>query len=143
MLVAMAHAAASGNILRMNPDGTTQEVFVNSGGRVLGFDFHARAPPHRSLPRGVVDASADGLGKATQSCRRENTVVHARTSTLGGSSRQIESGRPRCTLFALKLRPHWFAFARGVRQARPAFSTALLRSWRVIPDCAATSPMRS
>jgi len=33
---------ASGNILRMNPDGTNQEVFVNTGGRVLGFDFDAR-----------------------------------------------------------------------------------------------------
>ncbi len=34
-------AMASGNILRMNSDGTAQEVFVNSGGRVLGFDFGA------------------------------------------------------------------------------------------------------
>src|SRR4030066_401313 len=33
---------ASGNILRMNPDGTAQEVFINTGGRVLGFDFDAR-----------------------------------------------------------------------------------------------------
>lgn len=32
----------SGNILRMNPDGSAQEVFVNTGGRVLGFDFDAR-----------------------------------------------------------------------------------------------------
>ena len=32
---------ASGNILRMNPDGSAQEVFVNTGGRVLGFDFDA------------------------------------------------------------------------------------------------------
>jgi sugar lactone lactonase YvrE len=32
---------ASGNILRMNPDGSAQEVFANSGGRVLGFDFDA------------------------------------------------------------------------------------------------------
>ncbi|MGD0276386.1 MAG: SMP-30/gluconolactonase/LRE family protein [Syntrophales bacterium] len=30
---------ASGNILLMNPDGSGQEVFVNTGGRVLGFDF--------------------------------------------------------------------------------------------------------
>ncbi len=29
----------SGNILRMNPDGSAQEIFVNTGGRVLGFDF--------------------------------------------------------------------------------------------------------
>jgi sugar lactone lactonase YvrE len=33
---------ASGNILRMNPDGSNQEVFINAGGRVLGFDFDAR-----------------------------------------------------------------------------------------------------
>ena len=32
---------ASGNILRMNPDGSALEVFANSGGRVLGFDFDA------------------------------------------------------------------------------------------------------
>ena len=32
---------ASGNILRMNPDGSALEVFVNTGGRVLGFDFDA------------------------------------------------------------------------------------------------------
>lgn len=32
-------AMASGAILRMNPDGTAMEVFVNTGGRVLGFDF--------------------------------------------------------------------------------------------------------
>ena len=32
-------AVASGRILRMNPDGTAQEVFADTGGRVLGFDF--------------------------------------------------------------------------------------------------------
>ena len=31
----------SGNILRMNADGTDQKVFANTGGRVLGFDFDA------------------------------------------------------------------------------------------------------
>lgn len=34
-------AVASGDILRMNPDGKAQEVFVNTRGRVLGFDFDA------------------------------------------------------------------------------------------------------
>ncbi|MFY9511150.1 MAG: SMP-30/gluconolactonase/LRE family protein [Rubrivivax sp.] len=34
-------AMASGNILRMNADGSAPEVFVNTGGRVLGFDFDA------------------------------------------------------------------------------------------------------
>lgn len=33
---------ASGNILRMNGDGSAQEVFANTGGRVLGFDFDAQ-----------------------------------------------------------------------------------------------------
>ena len=31
----------SGNILRMHADGSGQEVFANTGGRVLGFDFDA------------------------------------------------------------------------------------------------------
>jgi sugar lactone lactonase YvrE len=31
----------SGNILRMNPDGSGREVFAQTGGRVLGFDFDA------------------------------------------------------------------------------------------------------
>ena len=31
----------SGNILRMNADGSGLEVFANTGGRVLGFDFDA------------------------------------------------------------------------------------------------------
>jgi sugar lactone lactonase YvrE len=34
-------AMASGNILRMQIDGSAQEVFVNTQGRVLGFDFDA------------------------------------------------------------------------------------------------------
>ena len=33
---------ASGNILRMNADGSDQQVFANTGGRVLGFDFDAQ-----------------------------------------------------------------------------------------------------
>ncbi|MFI4939172.1 MAG: SMP-30/gluconolactonase/LRE family protein [Burkholderiales bacterium] len=32
---------ASGNILRMQPDGSELEVFVNTGGRTLGLDFDA------------------------------------------------------------------------------------------------------
>lgn len=32
---------ASGNILKMNADGSEQKVFANTGGRVLGFDFDA------------------------------------------------------------------------------------------------------
>ena len=32
-------SVAGGKILRMKPDGSQQEDFVNTGGRVLGFDF--------------------------------------------------------------------------------------------------------
>ena len=35
-------AMASGGIVRMNPDGSGQETFANTGGRVLGFDFDAQ-----------------------------------------------------------------------------------------------------
>ncbi|MBW8366472.1 MAG: SMP-30/gluconolactonase/LRE family protein [Arenimonas sp.] len=34
-------AVASGNVLRMAADGSGREVFANTGGRVLGFDFDA------------------------------------------------------------------------------------------------------
>ena len=34
-------AMASGRILRMNPDGSAAEVYADTGGRVLGFDFDA------------------------------------------------------------------------------------------------------
>ena len=34
-------AVASGRILRMNPDGSAPEVYADTGGRVLGFDFDA------------------------------------------------------------------------------------------------------
>src|SRR5262245_8091004 len=35
-------AMHSGNRIRMEPDGGKQEVFANTGGRVLGFDFDAQ-----------------------------------------------------------------------------------------------------
>ncbi|MGQ0711317.1 MAG: SMP-30/gluconolactonase/LRE family protein [Rhodoferax sp.] len=35
-------AVASGKVLRMEPDGSKQQVFAHTGGRVLGFDFDAQ-----------------------------------------------------------------------------------------------------
>lgn len=61
----------SGNILRMNPDGSDQEVFANTGGRVLGFDFDAAgnligADAVKGLlsiaPDGKVTVLADKVG---------------------------------------------------------------------------------
>lgn len=35
-------AMTSGNLLRMDPDGSNQGIFATTGGRVLGFDFDAQ-----------------------------------------------------------------------------------------------------
>ena len=61
----------SGNILRMHADGSGQEVFANTGGRVLGFDFDAAghliaADAVKGLlsiaPDGKVTVLADKVG---------------------------------------------------------------------------------
>ncbi len=51
----------SGNILRMNPDGSGQEVFANTGGRVLGFDFDAAGNLIAAdAVKGLLSIAADG-----------------------------------------------------------------------------------
>ena len=66
-------AVASGGILRMAPNGAGQEVFVNTGGRVLGFDFDAAgnliaADAIKGLlsisPEGKITVLADQVGGA-------------------------------------------------------------------------------
>jgi sugar lactone lactonase YvrE len=61
-------AVDGGNLLRMAADGSGREVFANTGGRVLGFDFDARghlvaADAYRGLlsisPTGEVGVLAD------------------------------------------------------------------------------------
>ena len=82
-------AVASGNILRMAPDGTSQEVFVNTGGRVLGFDFDAAgnliaADALKGLlsidPEGKLTVLADQLGGAP--IRYADAVVVAADGTI-------------------------------------------------------------
>ena len=54
-------AVDGGKILRMNPDGSGQEVFARTGGRVLGFDFDAAG--HligADAFQGLVSIAADG-----------------------------------------------------------------------------------
>lgn len=63
---------ASGNILRMNPDGSAREVFAHTGGRVLGFDFDAR---------GNLVAADAIKGLLSISPQREITLL---TNTAGG-----------------------------------------------------------
>ena len=61
-------AVASGRILRMQPDGSGQQVFADTGGRVLGFDFDAAGQPDR---RRCLQ------GPAVHQRRRQDTTVLA------------------------------------------------------------------
>ena len=81
-------AVASGDILRMNPDGTAQEVFVNTGGRVLGFDFDAAgnliaADTVKGLlaisPAGMITVLADNVGG--------DPIGYADAVVVGGSGK--------------------------------------------------------
>ena len=82
-------ATASGAIVRMNADGTAPEVWVNTGGRVLGFDFDAAgrliaADAYRGLlaiaPDGWIEVLADRVGD--DPIRYADAVVVARSGTI-------------------------------------------------------------
>ena len=79
----------SGRILRMNPDGSGQEVFANTGGRVLGFDFDAAghliaADAVKGLlsiaPDGKVTLLADKVGN--DPIRYADAVVVAQSGKM-------------------------------------------------------------
>jgi len=54
-------AMTSGNLLRMDPDGAHQQVFANTGGRVLGFDFNAQGHMIAAdAMKGLLAIAADG-----------------------------------------------------------------------------------
>jgi sugar lactone lactonase YvrE len=99
-------AVAGGTVLRMRPDGSGQEVWARTGGRVLGFDFDAdgrmiaadalrgllaisAAPPHRvsvladRMPDGepirfpdAVTVARDGTVYFTDATRRFAPAEH-------------------------------------------------------------------
>ncbi|MFM7331045.1 MAG: SMP-30/gluconolactonase/LRE family protein [Brachymonas sp.] len=82
-------AVASGAILRMNADGSGRESFVNTGGRVLGFDFDTQchliaADAMRGLlsisPDGKVSVLADQVGG--DPIRYANAVAVAKTGKI-------------------------------------------------------------
>jgi len=83
-------AMTSGSLLRMDPDGGHQEVFANTGGRVLGFDFDAQgrmiaADAMKGLlaiaPDGRVSALTDRVS-ADDPVRYANSVVVAPDGTV-------------------------------------------------------------
>ena len=64
---------SSGNIVRMNPDGTVLEVFVTTGGRVLGFDFDASGNLLAAdALRGILKIAPDGTTTALISIADES-----------------------------------------------------------------------
>ena len=80
---------ASGNILRMDADGSQQQVFANTGGRVLGFDFDAAgnliaADAMKGLlsiaPDGKITLLTDKAGDAP--ILYANSVVVARSGKI-------------------------------------------------------------
>jgi sugar lactone lactonase YvrE len=82
-------AMASGNVLRMQLDGSAQEVFVNTQGRVLGFDFDAQsnliaADAMRGLlsiaPDRSITVLADKVGG--DPIRYANSVVIAKSGKI-------------------------------------------------------------
>jgi sugar lactone lactonase YvrE len=66
-------AMTSGSLLRMNPDGGGQEVFANTGGRVLGFAFDAEG-------RMIATDAMNGLLAVTPDAR-----VSVLTDRVSGS----------------------------------------------------------
>ncbi|MBL8272024.1 SMP-30/gluconolactonase/LRE family protein [Steroidobacter sp.] len=83
-------AMTSGNLLRMEPDGAQQEIFANTGGRVLGFDFDAQgrliaADAMKGLVAIAPDKSTTVLTdhvSANDPIRYANSVVVAPDGTI-------------------------------------------------------------
>jgi sugar lactone lactonase YvrE len=83
-------AMTSGNLLRMDVDGGIQEVFANTGGRVLGFDFDAQGRLIAAdAMKGLLAISTDGHvtvladhTSANDPIRYADGVVVARDGTI-------------------------------------------------------------
>jgi sugar lactone lactonase YvrE len=83
-------AMESGDLLRMDPDGGKRQVFANTGGRVLGFDFDGQArmiaaDPMKGLlvitPDARVSLLADRVS-ANDPIRYANSIVVASDGTI-------------------------------------------------------------
>jgi sugar lactone lactonase YvrE len=83
-------AMTSGNLLRMDPDGARQEIFADTRGRVLGFDFDADGRMIAAdAMRGLLIIDADGRVSvltdrvsADDPVRYANSVVVAPDGTI-------------------------------------------------------------
>lgn len=72
-------AVASGKILRSNPDGSEREVFADTGGRVLGFDFDTRGVLIAAdAIKGLLAITPEGMVKVlTDHVSTEDSIRYA------------------------------------------------------------------
>lgn len=77
-------AMESGALLRMDPDGGKRQVFANTGGRVLGFDFDREGRMIAADPmRGLLAITADArLSVLVDHVSYANSVVVAPDGTI-------------------------------------------------------------
>ncbi len=82
----------SGNILRMNPDGSAQEVFVNTGGRVLGFDFDAAGNLIAAdAVKGLLSISPDKRISLLTNKVGNETILYADAVVVAGNGKMYVS----------------------------------------------------
>jgi sugar lactone lactonase YvrE len=79
-------AMTSGNLLRMEPDGSQQEIFASTGGRVLGFAFDADGRMIAAdAMKGLLIIGADGyVDLLTDQVRPGDPVRYANSVVVAG-----------------------------------------------------------
>lgn len=77
-------AMTSGDVLRMEPDGTHREVFANTGGRVLGFAFDAdRRMIAADAMKGLLAIATDGrVTVLADRVSRDDPIRYANSVTV-------------------------------------------------------------
>jgi sugar lactone lactonase YvrE len=79
-------AMTSGDLLRMNPDGTKREQFANTGGRVLGFAFDAAGRMIAAdAMRGLLAIDPGGVHVLTDHVRADDPVGYANSVVVGSN----------------------------------------------------------
>jgi sugar lactone lactonase YvrE len=79
-------AMTSGKVLRMDPDGRHQEVFANTGGRVLGFDFDRNGRMIAAdAMRGLLVIATDGhVSVLTNRVSSDDRIRYANSVVVAG-----------------------------------------------------------
>ena len=134
-------AMASGRILRMNPDGSAPEVFADTGGRVLGFDFDATGRLIAAdAMKGLLAIDADGRVSVLADqvngdpIRYADAVVVARSGRIyfSDASRRFAPARLGRHLRGGRARHHGAARHRPRPRVRPGHAEDARRRARTV-----------